>query len=142
MERPVGQTYHLNTPQVASEALAGDLMLLHFGSGLYYNLCGTGADAGAYLLAGGSVDSTAAALAAHFGIELQRATQDVADFVQLMVAEGLLVAAERSVPSEPMRIAAKIYQPPQFQKYDDMADQLLLDKIDDQSPQVPGPLQI
>jgi len=51
----VGQTYQLNTPQVAAEALAGDLMLLHFGSGLYYNFRGTGADACAFLMVGGTI---------------------------------------------------------------------------------------
>ena len=43
-EGDVIRTYQLNKPQVACEELAGDLLLLHFGSGLYFNLRGTGAE--------------------------------------------------------------------------------------------------
>jgi hypothetical protein len=138
----VGVTYQLNSPQVACEELAGDLMLLHFGSGLYYNLHGTGAELCSYLLAGGTSAAAARALAARFGVDVQRVAQDIDMFAERLVDEGLLVAAERPAYDQPMRITAHAYEPPQFQKYDDMADQLLLDKIDDQSPQVQGPLEI
>jgi hypothetical protein len=138
----VEPTYQLNTPQVASEQLAGDLMLLHFGSGLYYNLRGTGADVCAFLLAGGTLDAATAALASRFNIDALQVARDVAAFVTQLVTEGLLIPADRSPYSEPMRITATTYEPPQFQKYDDMADQLLLDKIDDQSPPVQDPLAL
>jgi hypothetical protein len=138
----VGQTYQLNAPHVASEELAGDLMLLHFGSGLYYNLRGTGADVCAFLLAGGTVAATVEALATRFGLEASVVTRDVEAFVQQLVDEGLLVPAQRPPHQQPMRITATAYEPPQFQKYDDMADQLLLDKIDDQSAQARDPLAL
>jgi hypothetical protein len=47
-EGTVGATFQLNTPHVACEELVGDLILLHFGSGLYYNLRGTAADVYSY----------------------------------------------------------------------------------------------
>jgi hypothetical protein len=136
----VESTFRLNQPHVASEELAGDLMLLHFGSGLYYNLSGVGADMCAFLLAGGTVAAAAAAMATRFGLEVSVVNRDVEVFVRRLVDEGLLVATPRPAYTKPMRITAKVYEPPQFQKYDDMADQLLLDKIDDQSTQVRDPL--
>lgn len=138
----MGLTYQLNAPRVACEELVGDLMLLHFGSGLYYNLHGTGADVCSFLLTGGPTTAAAEALATRFGINMQRVAQDIDAFVGRLVDEGLLVAAERQANDQPMRITAQAYEPPQFHKYDDMADQLLLDKIDDQSPPVQGSLEI
>jgi hypothetical protein len=130
----VGFTYQLNTPHVAAEQLEGDLMLLHFGSGLYYNLCGTAADVCTHLLAGGTPADAATQLAAHFGLNAAPISQDIQTFVDQLVREGLLVPADRPPNDQPLRITTTSYEPPQFQKYDDMADQLLLDKIDDQSP--------
>ena len=75
-------TYRINAPQVACEELAGDLMLLHFGSGLYYNLGGTGADVCTFLLAGGTVVAAAAALASRFGLEASVVARDVQAFVE------------------------------------------------------------
>jgi hypothetical protein len=138
----MGLAYQLNAPQVACEELAGDLMLLHFGSGLYYNLHGTGADVCSFLLAGGTTAMAAEALAIRFGIDVQRVARDINAFVKRLVDEGLLVATERQPTAQPMPITAPAYEPPQFQKFDDMADQLLLDKIDDQSPQVQGPWEL
>lgn len=136
----MGQTYKLNAPYVASEEVAGDLMLLHFGSGLYYNLSGTGADVCVFLLAGGTLAAAAEALATRFGLEPSVVTRDTEAFVQQLIDEGLLVVAPRPFHPAPMRITATTYEPPRFQKYDDMADQLLLDKIDDQSSQGRDPL--
>jgi hypothetical protein len=130
----VGATFQLNTPQVACEELVGDLILLHFGSGLYYNLRGTAADLCSHLLAGGTATAAAAQLAAHFHLEPAPVAADVNAFVETLVREGILVAADRPANDQPMRITAATYEPPQCQKFDDMADQLLLDKIDDQSP--------
>jgi hypothetical protein len=138
----VGLTYQLNKPQVACEELEGDLMLLHFGSGLYYNLRGAAADVCSYLFAGGTLAGAAEHLAAHFGLAAPQVAQEVQTFADQLVHEGLLVAAECPPSDQPMRVTAKSYEPPQFQKYDDMADQLLLDKIDDQSPGSPGPASL
>jgi hypothetical protein len=137
-EDTVGATYQLNKPQVACEELVGDLILLHFGSGLYYNLRSTGADVCSYLLAGGTAAAAAQQLAAHFGLETAPVASDVAAFVETLVREGILVPADRPANDQPMRITAPAYEPPQCQKFDDMADQLLLDKIDDQSTNTKG----
>ena len=109
---------------------------------MYYNLRGTGADVCAYLLAGGALAAAVDGLATHFGLEREIVARDVEAFVEQLVREGLLAAAERTANETPMRITAPAYEPPQCQKYDDMADQLLLDKIDDQSPPVQGPASL
>lgn len=138
----MGLTYRLNEPQAACETLADDLMLLHFGSGLYYNLQGTGADVCAYLLAGGTREAAIATLTQHFALEAAAIAPAIDAFVDQLVAEGLLAPAPRPPNESPMRITAKTYEPPRCLKYDDMADQLLLDKIDDQSPEASGPASL
>lgn len=128
--------YRLNQPQVVCEELIGELMLLHFGTGYYYNLPGTGADVCIYLFSGGTLESAVEALSDHFGIDKHKVEQDVAEFASSLVQEGLLVADKRAPSTEPMQLNTDAYEPPKFQKFDDMADQLLLDKIDDQNPGV------
>ena len=53
----MGGMFRLNEPQVVCEALEGDLILLHFESGLYYNIRGIGADICQHLLSGGSLET-------------------------------------------------------------------------------------
>ena len=129
--------YRLNKPQVACEELAGDIILLHFGSGFYYNLHGIAADICSYLLSGGTPETAVMQLATQFGLEVERVRSDGQSFFDMLVREGLFTMVEGTPTHAPMHITAKIYEPPHCQKFEDMADQLLLDKIDDQSSAPP-----
>jgi hypothetical protein len=129
----MGDTYRLNEPNVACEVLEGDLILLNFQSGFYYNVRGTGADVCQFLLAGGSAGAAVTEIVSHYGLSSEKVAQDVQTFVEQLVREGLLVTGESGSVNPPMKCSAAGYEVPQCEKFDDMADQLLLDKIDDKT---------
>jgi hypothetical protein len=127
----MGEAYRLNEPLVACEVLEGELILLHFESGLYYNVRGTGAAVCQHLLRGGSVTSAVEALMGHYGLPFEQVERDVRCFVEELVHEQLLVGSEAAGENRPLPAPPGDYEAPHCAKFDDLADQLLLDKIDD-----------
>ena len=125
------QVFRLNSPQVACEDLAGDLILLHFGSGLYFNIQGTGADLCQFLMAGGTVENAVEQFSKHFQRPREVIGTEIASFVEELVREGILVLSQELVKDLLVQFTVKTYAPPRCEKFDDMADQLLLDKIDE-----------
>ncbi|MDX1948591.1 MAG: PqqD family protein [Pirellulaceae bacterium] len=122
--------YRLNEPQVIGEVLEGELVLVHFASGCYYSLRETGADVCNLLLAGCSIGETAAALADHHALPVDRMLADTRAFVGQLLAEQLLIATTPADAADGnVGPVAAAYSPPKLEKYDDMADQLLLDPI-------------
>jgi hypothetical protein len=131
-DRAPGQgAYRLNEPIVACEVLEGDLILLHFESGLYYNLRGMGAAICQHLLAGGGITAAIEGLTGHYGLPRAQVEREVRCFVAELVQEGLLIATEAAPEGRAMPVPPGDYEVPQCAKFDDLADQLLLDKIDD-----------
>jgi hypothetical protein len=130
------ETYRLNEPSVACEVMEGDLILLHFDSGFYYSVQGTGAAICRHLLAGGTISAAVARLAAHYGIPAEQVRREAGAFVAHLVKEGLLVPAAMGSDGRTMAAPVGAYEAPRCEKFEDMADQLLLDKIDDLSQDV------
>jgi hypothetical protein len=126
----MGGMFRLNEPQVACEALEGDLILLNFESGLYFNIRGTGADICQHLLSGGSLETAVNELAARFGVPPAQVEEESSKFLEVLLREGLLMPCDAHSNGCPMKITAAAYATPQCEKFDDMADQLLLDKIE------------
>jgi hypothetical protein len=139
--------YRLNEPLVACEPMDGELILLHFESGLYYNVRGTGAAICHHLMAGGAVAEAVRTLAAHYGLPVERVEREVRVFVEQLAKEELLVPSESPRDGRRMDQPTGDYTVPCCERFDDMADQLLLDKIDDLTqdaqwsapPPVPSP---
>jgi len=129
----MGDVFRLNEPSVMSDILNGDIILVHFASGLYYHVRGVGASICEYLFAGGDLAHAAQLLADHFKLAPDQVLGDASRFVESLLTNGLLVKAEFEPAKPKMRISVSVYQAPSCEKFDDMADQLLLDKIDDPS---------
>jgi hypothetical protein len=106
---------------------------VHFESGLYYNIQGTGADICQYLMANGQVEQIVADLAQRFGLPEADVERDVRAFVETLARDGLIVRCDAAPNQATMKISARTYDSPRCEQFDDMADQLLLDKIDDPS---------
>ena len=122
--------FRIDEPRVIGELLEGELVLVHFESGRYYSVRGVGADVCQLLSAGCSIGEAAAQLAAHFGVPPATVSADVRRFVEGLAAERVLVASTAALQeARTATIAAATYEAPTFEKFDDMADQLLLDPI-------------
>ena len=109
----------------------GEFVVVHFESGCYYSIRGTGADVCRLLLAGHAVQDVVSRLAKHHNLPESQIGPEVRQFVARLVAEQLLVRGSGDEPGRlgPAELSAAPYASPTFEKFDDMADQLLLDPI-------------
>ncbi len=125
------QSFQLNEAQVACESIDGELVLVRFDNGHYYSIRGSGTPVWTLLTGGATVAEVAGWLVRHHGLAEADAARDVNEFALGLVAEKVLLPAPARPPAEVAPLAGA-YVPPRFEKFDDMADQLLLDKIDDE----------
>ena len=133
-------TFELNESQVVCEAIDNDLVLVHFESGLYYSIRGIGSDVYRCLMSGATIAEVAHHLTQNFPQAASRAEEEVRRFVLELLDDYVLRIRSSNPTRETMPQGAAVftvrtYDPPRFEKFDDMADQLLLDKIDDDTRQ-------
>ncbi len=122
--------FRINEPQVISEVMQGELVLVHFQSGCYYSVRGVGADICQLLSGGNSPNEVIHQVAMHYDVPESQISAEVHDFIASIVDENLLVpSAEQRLQDQSIAITARSYSAPRFEKFDDMADQLLLDPI-------------
>lgn len=129
------QSWRANAPDVISETIDGETIILHLGNGFYFSAGGAGAQAWSLLSQAVPVQATAAVLSRHYdtdGVDVEAA---VADFVDQLNMEGLLVPAdEAAVPEGATPETRLAWQPPSLSKFTDMEDLLLLDPVHEVSP--------
>jgi hypothetical protein len=126
------QTAHFrfDNQRIISEVIEGEFVIVHFESGCYYSIRGTGADVCRLLLAGHSLPDVIARLASLCQLPESQVGPEVRQFVARLVEEQLLVAADGNASQVgPVELSSAPYAAPSFEKFDDMADQLLLDPI-------------
>lgn len=129
--------YRVNTPAVASQVIAGEAILIHFDSGKYYTVEGSGADIIAWLEEGRSTEEIVSAWAPADGEPgAIQAAVDV--FVRSLVDENLLVARtdealEARLPENqpPGLAASSAFVRPLLVTYTDLEELLRLDPIHD-----------
>ncbi|HEV7195405.1 MAG TPA: PqqD family protein [Pedococcus sp.] len=118
-----------------SETIDGETIILHLGNGFYFSAGGAGAQAWSLLSQAVPVQATAAVLSRHYdtdGVDVEAA---VADFVDQLNMEGLLVPADGAAVPEVVAPEARLaWQPPSLSKFTDMEDLLLLDPVHEVSP--------
>jgi hypothetical protein len=126
------QRFRIDEPRVISEMMDGELVLVHFDSGCYYSIAGVGADICQLLSTGSTVGQVIGQLAAHYRHPEPRVASDVRSFIEQLAKEKLLVSQDGATQTErQITFAMTDYEAPRFEKFDDMADQLLLDPIHD-----------
>jgi hypothetical protein len=124
--------FRIDEPRVISELMDGELVLVHFDSGCYYSVTGVGADVCQLLSAGCTVGQVVDRLTAHYRLPQSRVGSDVRSYVEQLAQEKLLVPVVNASRAErEVALTTANYETPRFEKFDDMADQLLLDPIHD-----------
>lgn len=129
------QSWRANAPDVISETIDGETIILHLGNGFYFSAGGAGAQAWSLLSQSVPVRATAGVLSQHYetaGVDVEAA---VADFVDQLNMEGLLVPADGAAVPEVAAPETRLpWQPPSLAKFTDMEDLLLLDPVHEVSP--------
>jgi hypothetical protein len=125
--------------EIAAKVIDGEAIIMNLSNGMYYSMDQVGAAIWTLAESGHTVGRIGEVLAARFGIDRQTANRDVADLIEHLASEELVVVSENGgshgAPADapiPEFDEGQPYTPPVLNRYDDMADLLALD------PPMPG----
>jgi hypothetical protein len=126
--------YRTDVPDTASELFDGELVIAHYGSGLYYSLSQGGTLVWQGLRHGLSVAEVIDWLRGHFAANAAAIPAAVEAFVRKLSDEGLVAEAEAGAKAGELPvIAAEKWSEPLLERFDDLQELLLLDPVHDVS---------
>lgn len=129
-----GDSYCVNEPSVISEVIDGETIVLNFESGHYYSFNPTASEIWLQVCSGSPIAAATEWLARRFAVDPATIRPEVERFVRRLHEEQLIRRAEDAVPtpatapeapSEPVAV----FSSPDFEKFTDMEELLLLDPI-------------
>lgn len=126
-----------NTDEVASEVMDGEAVLINLSNGMYYSIDGIGGMIWERIEQGCLLQAVCEEISARCGVEQAAVEADVSRFVNELLAERLVTAAEDAQARTPATSDAPpagglSYAAPCLNIYRDMGDLLALD------PPMPG----
>jgi Coenzyme PQQ synthesis protein D (PqqD) len=142
--------FQVNVPAVIHQTIAGETVIIHLPSGLYYSLDAVGAVVWEALAGGATLAEAASTVADHFTGATAQITASLAAFTSRLLEESLLLPAnafpptgtsERGArdraavaPAAPVdgrgaSAARPAFSEPRLDRFDDLQDLLLLDPI-------------
>lgn len=124
--------FRTDVPETASELFDGEVVIAHYGSGLYFSVSSSGALIWQGLRHGLTVAETVDWLAGHFAADAAIIAPQVEAFVATLVQSQLLLeVTEREKVGELPAIALAAWQEPTLDSFDDLQELLLLDPVHD-----------
>jgi len=126
------QRFALNSPLVVADIVDGEAIVVHLGTGTYYNLVGDSMLVWNAILGGASPREIAAAAAGVTGEDVESTKETLQRFCESLVGEGLIVervAEPDGAPSVDLSGATGQPLEPRFDSYSDMQDLVLLDPV-------------
>ena len=126
-----GATICVNVPLVVSETLNGESIIMHHGTGHYFDTSGSGALMWQEIESGTSLDGLVATLVAAYALDEDAARGVAGRFVQTLARHDLVVLDGEV--GNPTSIAGEVktFAEPELGVHEDLADMLLLDPIHD-----------
>jgi hypothetical protein len=126
--------YRVNSPQVISETVGGETIIVNLASGHYFSLQGTAVDVWKGLERGDQAESIVLGLEQRYqandgeiGTAVQKLLEDFAA-AELIVEDAEVNGAGTSTPSE--AVGERVpFVPPTFSTFTDMQDIILLDPV-------------
>lgn len=118
------------TPMVVSETLDGDAIIMHHGTGCYFNAISTGALLWESVEQGATPQGLAERLVAACGISEAEAQGAAARFLDRLVEHDLVKPGE-DLPGAVPPVTPMAFAEPELSVHEDLADMLLLDPVHD-----------
>jgi Coenzyme PQQ synthesis protein D (PqqD) len=122
--------------QITHERLDDEVIAIDLERGFYFAMVGPAADIWTAVVEGADDGLVAALLAERYGIDAAVARQAVDDFVRTLLDEALIAARDLDAPSDDVGVPVlpdltqpAVWSTPELERYDDMADLVLLDPI-------------
>ena len=131
--------YRINNPNVTSEEIDGEIIIVNLLNGNYYSAVGLAAHLWGRIERGDSVGRIRDELLARFADQRDSIEVDLPEFLSKLESEALIVKQSRDgSPNEPAPNGTSVdiampatYSVPALSCYSDMQDLLLLDPIHD-----------
>jgi len=127
------RSIQVNRPLVASETIAGEAIIVHHGSGFYFEAAGSAASIWQMIEQGCTAERLASMLTTCYRLGDQAASDTLEQFLALLQGHDLITidAAAVGTPDFPMPQRAGDFAAPDLRVHRDLADLLLLDPIHD-----------
>ncbi len=127
----MGRSLTVNSVHVVHETIDGETILIHLGTGTYYNLEGAGAEAWNLLAAGADETRLLEAADERYDGDPEAIRAALSTLVDELVREGLLFEAEAAVPGEPPKLppGRVPFTSPVLGIYTDMQEFMLVDPV-------------
>jgi hypothetical protein len=124
------QKYSTVVPNTACELFDGELVIAHYGSGLYYSVSESGALIWQGLRHGLTDADVAAWLAGHFAGQADEVRAQVSAFIARMRDQGLLIpdSTVAAGPDLPVLNGGR-FEAPILEQFDDLQELLLVDPV-------------
>ena len=126
-------TYRINAPNVNSECIDGEVIIVNLESGSYYSCVNLGAYLWSRVVAGDTTEAIVRDLVAAFARDQAEIEATVAEYVSQLEKEQLIVSmASDEAPGLSIKVALPVqFGIPELHSYSDMKDMLLLDPVHD-----------
>lgn len=126
--------YRVNTPQVSSETIEGEVVIIDFISGAYFSTDKIGAVIWENIKAGLAPERIVAGIKSRYPDQAEECGQAIAAFIAQLESEKLVAldfveSATAAADSHDQAIYPDVFVAPVLNKYTDMQDLLLLDPI-------------
>jgi len=126
----------INSPLVVSETRDGDAIIMHHGTGTFFDSDGPGAFIWQMVEQSATLSVIIAALQVHYRIDAVTAERSAAEFLDELLSHDLVTlgsdcANENNLFDGATFAAAEPFAPPVLRVHSDLADMLLLDPIHD-----------
>ena len=126
--------YRVDQPRILAEEISGEVLAIDNHTGAYLSITGTGVAIWNLVTTGYNAAEVADALAAQYATDVEAVRGAVVAFVDQLVANELIVEADRPAPPAPTMPSGDPpgpFRDPQLDRYTDMEDMLLFDPIHD-----------
>lgn len=125
--------FRINTPAIAHQTIAGEMILINLENGSYYSLRGSGVAILTLVDRGLGPAAIVSALQARHPADAARIESAVTLFLESLLAEGLIGRRDAAGAGDPPigddAGTGEPFDDPQWEKYTDLQDLLFLDPV-------------
>jgi hypothetical protein len=126
-----------NMPAVVSEAIDGEVIVIHLERGSYFSLRDTAAELWELVEQGCASETIVEAMSARYSsARADEVAREATRFLGELKEEGLVVDADGAAVEAPdLGSASADFAPPQLEKYTDLQDLIMMDPIHEVEPE-------
>ncbi len=126
--------FRINAPQVITETIDGEAIMINLSTGNYYSVAGSGAEVCGFLEQGADIEAVIETLSRDYEAPREAIASAVRDLIADLEREGLIAPVNGDLSGSIVAAPAESetrrpFEAPHLEKYTDMQDLVLLDPV-------------